>query len=504
MAASNPKTSSPPGGLAPRARPAGRPGPAVALPRGIFSGQKLSLPVPLVALNPYFAWLSLAAIVAATAAVAVFASAGPSILVPRSTAVFPGWLAGPLHGLFGQLPNDRSTLELGMSALLVGMLIAYCLALGTVRAITMRSLWIVIGVLAVLLLLTPPLQLSDLFNYLGYGRLGALHNLNPYTHVIADAKRDPVYLLASWHNLRSPYGELFVLILYPLGLMSLPLAYWTLKVLTVLAAVAGLWLVSVSAKRLGRDPRVAVAFVALNPVFLLYAIAGFHEDLLMFLGAAAAIALFLGRRDLPAGASLLGAIAIKFTAALLLPFMFLAARGRDRRERLVAGVVLAAIPLAALSLWLFGTHLPNVGDQNRILTQFSIPNVIGLLLGVGGGTHTVLRAMELVVVLVCAYQLLRLLLDPDRDWLAGAGWATLALIASAAWLMPWYVLWLLPLAALARSRLLRVVAVTLTLFLVLTLGPDTSYQLTLHNIDLLNTPAGQASLVIEHKLESGT
>jgi hypothetical protein len=79
----------------------------------------------------------------------------------------------------------------------------------------------------------------------------------------------------------------------------------------------------------------------------------------------------------------------------------------------------------------------------------------------------------------------------------------LALIASAAWLMPWYVLWLLPLAALGRSRMLRVVAVALTLFLVLTLGPDTTYQLTLHNVNLLNTPAGKASSVIEHKLESG-
>jgi hypothetical protein len=491
MAAGNPSTTD------------SRSGPALALPRGLSSGQKLSLALPRVALGPSFAWLALAAIVAATAAVAVFASAGPSILVPRSSAVFPGWLAGPLHGLFGHLPNDRSTLELGMSALLVGMVIPYCLALASVRAVSMRALWVVIGVLAVLLLLTPPLQLTDLFNYLGYARLGALHHLNPYTHVIAEAKRDPVFLFASWHNLRSPYGELFVLILYPLGLMSLPLAYWTLKVITVAAAIAGLWLASVCAKRLGRDPRVAVAFIALNPVFLIYAIGGFHEDLLMFLGSTAAIALFLSRRDVAAGASLLAAIAIKFTAILLLPFMFVAAREWGRRARLLAGVALALIPLAALSLWLFGTHLPNVADQNRILTQFSIPNVLGLLLGVGGGTHVVLRDLEIVVFAVIVYQLFRGLLDRDRDWLGAAGWATLALIASAAWLMPWYVIWLLPLAALARGRMLRVLAVTLTLFLVLTLGPYTTYVLDRHNVNLLNTPAGKATMKIEHRLESG-
>ncbi len=42
-----------------------------------------------------------------------------------------------------------------------------------------------------------------------------------------------------------------------------------------------------------------------------------------------------------------------------------------------------------------------------------------------------------------------------RDWIVGAGWATLALIASLAWLVPWYVIWLLPLAALATSLSLR-------------------------------------------------
>ena len=38
------------------------------------------------------------------------------------------------------------------------------------------------------------------------------------------------------------------------------------------------------------------------------------------------------------------------------------------------------------------------------------------------------------------------------DWIAGAGWAALALLVTAASLLPWYVAWLLPLAALGRDR----------------------------------------------------
>ncbi len=42
------------------------------------------------------------------------------------------------------------------------------------------------------------------------------------------------------------------------------------------------------------------------------------------------------------------------------------------------------------------------------------------------------------------------------DWRTTAGWATLALVLCTAWLLPWYAIWPLPLAALSRSRTLRV------------------------------------------------
>jgi hypothetical protein len=38
------------------------------------------------------------------------------------------------------------------------------------------------------------------------------------------------------------------------------------------------------------------------------------------------------------------------------------------------------------------------------------------------------------------------------DWIVGAGWATFAMLACAGSLMPWYVAWLVPLAAIGRDR----------------------------------------------------
>ncbi|MBV8999818.1 MAG: DUF2029 domain-containing protein, partial [Solirubrobacterales bacterium] len=317
----------------------------------------------------------------------------------------------------------------------------------------------------VILLLSPPFQLTDLFNYLAFARLGSLHGLNPYTHVIGQEMHDPVYHLSNWSNLHSPYGELFTAISYPLAWLPVSVAYWIAKVVTVLMSLGLIALVWDCARRLGRDPRFAVALVALNPVYFVYAIAGFHNDFFMLVPSMAAIDLLLARRERAAGASLMLAVGVKFTAGLLLPFLLVAARPARRREVLV-GAALTAVPLIALSVALFGFSLPNLSQQGSLLTPFSVPDLFGYVIGVGGGTWFILRLADVALVVAVV-----LLLRRRGDWLTNAGWAMVALIASLAWLMPWYVIWMLPLAAVASSVRLRRAAAVLTVFVVLTFMP---------------------------------
>jgi hypothetical protein len=54
----------------------------------------------------------------------------------------------------------------------------------------------------------------------------------------------------------------------------------------------------------------------------------------------------------------------------------------------------------------------------------------------------------------------------DGGWAAGLGCATLALLLSVTWLMPWYTAWLLPFAAVGESRRLRDAALLLTVLLI--------------------------------------
>jgi hypothetical protein len=467
---------------------------SVALPRVSFELER-RLPRIRVRLGPVAGRVAIGVLIASALAIVVEAAAGPSILVPRSAQTFPAWEAGPLHDLIPRLITDPKTLGQAFSGVLVVMAIAYAAALGAAGALRMRTIAIGVVALHAILLLSPPMQLTDLFNYVGYARLGALHHLNPYTHTIQREIFDPVYGLSSWHNLRSPYGPLFNALMYPLAFVSLPIAYWVVKIATVAMSLGFVALVWHCARLLGRDPRFPVMFVAFNPIFLVYAVAGFHNDFFMLAPMMGSIALVLSRRDRAAGAVLMLPVAVKFTAIVLLPFLLVAAHDRERRVRILAGAAMAAVPLVVLDVVLFGLALPNLSQQSTLLTGFSIPNVLGLVLGVGGGTPTLLKIADVGVVIVVAHQFFR-----NRDWVDGAGWATLALIASLSWLMPWYVVWLLPLAAIAVHSQLRTVALVLTIYLILAFVPTVNTYMNEHNINLLNTPAGHASSSLQYKL----
>jgi hypothetical protein len=41
------------------------------------------------------------------------------------------------------------------------------------------------------------------------------------------------------------------------------------------------------------------------------------------------------------------------------------------------------------------------------------------------------------------------------------GWTTFAVLIASAWLVPWYILWLLPFAALSRDRRLQLATLAL-------------------------------------------
>ncbi len=150
----------------------------------------------------------------------------------------------------------------------------------------LRARWVIAAVIAVhaIFFLSPPLALTDIFNYVNYGRMEVVHNLNPYTTIpILEPHNDPSYDLSNWHQLLSPYGPLFTLLTFVVVPLGVAASFWVLKGLLALASLATIALVWKCARLLGRDPVAAIVLVGLNPIVLVWGLGGDHNDFLMVL-----------------------------------------------------------------------------------------------------------------------------------------------------------------------------------------------------------------------------
>src|SRR5262249_33398979 len=369
----------------------------------------------------------------------------------------PHGRAGPPAGRGEVLGKGGSqTLPLAIGA-------ASPVALRAARALPIAVLAAGVVIAHTILLLGPPLISQDVFGYLAFARLGALHGLDPYTHFPAQAVSDPVFPFLGWPFQHSPYGPAFTLASYATVPLALAGGLWAFKAVAVASSLGAVALIARAAARLGRSPRWAMAFVGLNPVLLVLAVGGAHNDTLIILLLAGALALTVppSPRFRAGACALVAGIGVKVTAGLVLPVLVLAPPRAPERpgSAIAAAVSLAA--LAALGLIGFGSHafgfLGAVGEQQQLVAVHSIPAETARLVGLNGTPawwrHLFLGAFAAVFA-VNLWRTAR-----GADWRAAAGWATLALLLSTAWLLPWYAIWLLPLAAVSGNR--RLPAATL-------------------------------------------
>jgi hypothetical protein len=302
--------------------------------------------------------------------------------------------------------------------------------------------------------------------------MGIEHGVNPYLHGPFAISDDPIYRYVGidWKRVATAYGPLYTLLSYPLAPLGVKGALWGMKVEALVASAGTLALTWRCAGRRGLDRKRALLVVGANPLYVIYALGGAHNDLLMILFMMAAVALALSERDSSAGATVVAGAFIKATVAALLPFMILSRRRVEPILAALAAIVLGVV----IGYAIFGVHgIDLVAVLNRdaaFVGTDSFPNEIAHLLGKPGVfpvDHAILKAALVVVVVHLLWRTWR-----GYDWVAASGWALLAISVTSTWLLAWYIVWPLPLAAITRDRrLLAALLVVQALFVVHQLSP---------------------------------
>jgi hypothetical protein len=411
---------------------------------------------PRVALASFVAaslWLAVAPAIEGSRIVLATAGGSPHWLLGVWRFAGSGALAGPDAGW----TYYRVLLA---ASVLYGLLVVLAPRLGT------RTLWTTVIGLHAVFLLAPPLLSQDVFSYIAYARLGVEHGMNPYVHQPFDIPHDPVFGFAGSKDAVDVYGPFFTLISYPLALLSVPAAFWTLKAVAAAASLGLVKIVHSLAGRVGAGGNRAIAVVGLCPATLVHVVGGAHNEALTMLVMFAGIALALSERERLGGFVATLAAGVKASALVPLPFMLAATR---EKPRMLAGMAAAALLTPLTALIVFGADAIdglNLLSSNQSRTsRYSLPQVTVDGLGHVFGSLDHAAAIDVVrwlFVLVLAAAVVALLIRSWRrpeTWIANAGWATLGVLLASAWLVPWYLLWLLPFTALSRCRWLTAATV---------------------------------------------
>ncbi len=399
-------------------------------------------------------------LVAATAEIVFDGALRHSPLIPPSPSI-AGWLAG-----IGE--------HLGYRVFLVALLAftgayAVLLLLGGRGLLERFSARWAIGLVVVLhaIVFAGPILLStDVFSYIAYARMGVEHGINPYLHGPLAIAGDPVfkYVGLDWTHVATAYGPLYTLLSYPLAPLGVTGALWGMKLEALLASLGTLALTWRCARVRGFDPVFALLAVGANPLYLIYGLGGAHNDLILTFLMMSAVALTLSGREAQGGAAVVAGALVKATGAVLLPFIVLSRRSLAP----LLGAALAAIVGALLAYVFFGIHGVNIvaalNRDSAFVSTDSFPTEVAHLFGKPGVfpiDHTLLKAALAAILLYLMWLTWR-----GYDWVAASGWALLAIVVTSSWLLAWYTLWSLPLAAVSRDRRLLLATLAVQLLFV--------------------------------------
>ena len=322
-----------------------------------------------------------------------------------------------------------------------------------------------------------PIGAVDMYAYLMLSRIWIQHGANPLVVPPASFPDDPlIAYVRSWLRIPSPYGPVWIFLGALPGLVAgrnLLAGMLLLKGVTLFSYLGCLPLIMTILSKVCPQARTkGLLFFAWNPLVVIEAVGNGHNDMTMMFFALLAVALALSHWRVLAPAALALSVAIKYAAAILVPFLLwhvLVTGGnvRERARLLVGAGGLAAVILVACyaPFWAGWDIFSVLKWRNSVF--FGSPGI--LLLGAmqqlfpTNGFDLTLYALRLAFAAICILSLISLWRRPVA-WLELACELTFAAMFSITYFNTWFLIWPLALAAATpdNGRLWRLVIFSFT------------------------------------------
>jgi hypothetical protein len=360
-------------------------------------------------------------------------------------------------------------------------------------------------------LVTPALLSHDMMVYAGYSRLLAAHHANPYFVPLSAFPGDPIAAVDQWAGVISAYGPIWMLICGMFGalLPASPLAYvLAFRLFALTMHLLNTWLIGRTLVTMGRASRtvtLGMLLYAWNPLVLLESSLNGHNDVLMVTFVLLALLLMVraekggqllrARGYLPPAITLTMAVLVKFTALPILAMylLFLVCKAlrpmANSSEKLKLalhnwraaiappGWSCAAMILVVLAFygpfWLGHTSDEIIWSFKNTPSSGMVQNVIHPILSENSFMRSVINWLKFhpeqsqnawltflskrpvwdtfnFIALLCCFALgaLHLLRKPmSQTFLTLALAAMYLLLLITPWFFPWYLTWLVALAA---------------------------------------------------------
>ena len=323
-----------------------------------------------------------------------------------------------------------------------------------------KRLVLLIAVAIQLVPLFSPLLLStDAYSYWAYGRVAAVHDENPYVATPDEHPTDPAVMRmgADWRDDTLVYGPVFAAVAEVGARVSGDSAVLGAFFHRLLAAAAMVGMVCIAYSLAGAST-LPVVLIGWNPLLALHAAGGGHNDFLMMALALLGYALALRGKSGRAAALWGLAVAVKWTAGLLLPLLVLQLR-LWRHRHFVVGLVSAAVAIGGLATLRYGLHwldaVERLSAQGR-RTDGSLG--LAPLLGDFGLSHrATLATLAALLLLGYAWCMVESYRGLSRFGRGGE-----VIVLTQGWVNPWYAAVFMPFVAVERDALARWVALAVT------------------------------------------